>query len=64
MKNSIEIIQNIGRLGWSVYRLSQATGESEFDIKTALSNPDKTETRRKISDVTGIAYSELFGEEI
>lgn len=64
MKNTIEIAKKLSQFGWSVYRLSQATGETEFNIKYALQNPEKTDIRRKISSVTGLTCEELYGEEI
>lgn len=64
MKTYIEIVKRLSGSDWNINSLSQALRETEFNVKYALQNRDETDTRQKISDVTGISYTELFGEEI
>lgn len=63
MKTYIEISKMLSGLQWNIQKLSQALNESEFNVKYALQNREETDTRQKISEVTGISYPELFGEE-
>lgn len=62
MESWVETINKIAALGWSSYRLHQATGESEYNIRYAIRNPEERDTRKKIAEAVGKSYEELFGE--